>query len=205
MSMNDEVNPELTDSDTVPPQTDAADRAEQQPDAAQSDPQDRNKQVGGAEAYVVALQADLDDARREIEDLKRQLLYSQAEFQNFRRRKEEEQKDLARFANGELIRNLLPILDNFERALQASEQSRNFDALVGGVSGTHKQFSAFLEKSGVRPIEALGKEFDPNFHEAIGHTESDDYPANTVGEEVQRGYLLHDRVLRPALVKVVQG
>src|SRR5438045_2205307 len=85
--------------------------------------------VGGTEAYITALQADLDDARREIEELKNQVLYSQAEFQNFRRRKEDEQKDLAKFANAELIKGLLPIVDNFDRALQAAEQSRNFDAL----------------------------------------------------------------------------
>lgn len=159
----------------------------------------------GAEAYIVAQQADLDDARRQIEDLKKQVLYAQAEFQNFRRRKEDEQRDLARFANAELIKNLLPILDNFDRALQAAEQTRNFDALIAGISGTSKQLQTFLKKSGVTPIEALGKDFDPNFHEAIGHSDDPKYAANTVAEEVQRGYVMHDKVLRPALVRVAQG
>ncbi|HLK60296.1 MAG TPA: nucleotide exchange factor GrpE [Chthonomonadaceae bacterium] len=158
----------------------------------------------GAEDYITALQADLSEARGQVEDLEKRLLYAQAEFQNFRRRKEDEFKDLQRFANSELIRTLLPIMDNFDRALQAAEQTRNFDALVGGVSGTRKQLQAALQKVGVTPIEAVGKEFDPNFHEAIGHMETDDYPPNTVAEEVQRGYLIHDRVLRPTLVKVAQ-
>jgi len=166
---------------------------------------DGAESVGGTEAYIVALQADLDDARRQIEELKKQVLYAQAEFQNFRRRKEEEQRDLARFANGELIKSLLPILDNFDRALQAAEQSRNFDALIAGVSGTSKQLQAFLQKAGVTPIETLGKDFDPHYHEAIGHAEDTDYAPNTVAEEVQRGYTMHDRVLRPALVRVAQG
>jgi molecular chaperone GrpE len=161
--------------------------------------------VDGEEAYIVALQADLDDARRQIEELKKQVLYSHAEFQNFRRRKEDEQKDLAKFANAEMIRSLLPILDNFDRALQAAEQTRNFDALIGGVSGTSKQLQSFLQKAGVTPIEVLGKDFDPNFHEAIGHSDDPDYAANTVAEEVQRGYLMHEKVLRPALVRVAQG
>lgn len=161
--------------------------------------------TSGAEAYIVALQADLDDARRQIEELKKQVLYSQAEFQNFRRRKEDEQRDLSRFANGEMIKSLLPILDNFDRALQAAEQSRNFDALIAGVSGTSKQLQTFLQKAGVTPIETLGKDFDPNFHEAIGHAEDSDYAPNSVAEEVQRGYMMYDRVLRPALVRVAQG
>jgi len=166
---------------------------------------DQAAPVGATEAYIVALQADLDDARREIEELKKQVLYGQAEFQNFRRRKEDEQKDLARFANAELIKGLLPIVDNFDRALQAAEQSRNFDALIGGISGTSKQLQAFLQKAGVTPIEAVGKDFDPKFHEAIGHAEDSGYEANSVAEEVQKGYLMHDRVLRPALVRVAQG
>jgi molecular chaperone GrpE len=161
--------------------------------------------VGGEEAYIVALEANLDDARSQIEELKKQLLYSQAEFQNFRRRKEEEQRDLAKYASSELIKSLLPILDNFDRALQAAEQTRNFDALIGGVSGTSKQLQAFLSKAGIKPIEALGKDFDPNFHEAIGHADNTEYAPNKVAEEVQRGYIMHDRVLRPALVRVAQG
>jgi molecular chaperone GrpE len=177
------------------------------PDASEAAAESRSKDapVSATEAYVVALQADLDDARREIEELKKQVLYAQAEFQNFRRRKDEEQKDLAKFANAELIKGLLPIVDNFDRALQAAEQSRNFDALIGGISGTSKQLQAFLQKAGVRPIEAVGTDFDPKFHEAIGHAEDSGYAANSVAEEVQKGYLMHDRVLRPALVRVAQG
>jgi len=156
----------------------------------------------GASAYITALQAELEEARAKREEAEKQILYQQAEFQNFRRRQREEQAELQRFANSELIRDLLPILDNFERALAAAEQTRSFDALIGGVSGTLKQLQAFLQKAGVQPIESVGKEFDPRYHEAVGHAESSDLPANTVAEEVQRGYQMHDRVLRPALVKV---
>ena len=146
-----------------------------------------------------------DDRDSQIEELKKQLLYANAEFQNFRRRKEEEQRDLARYANAEMIKNLLPIVDNFDRALLAAERTRNFDALISGISGTSKQFRQFLSKAGVVPIEAVGKDFDPNFHEASGHSDDSGYPPNTVAEEVQRGYVMHDRVLRPTLVRVAQG
>ena len=158
----------------------------------------------GSASAVAELQQKLQEAEKRAEDAEKSLRYQLAEFQNYRRRRDEEAKELQKFSNGELVRGLLPVVDNFERALAAAEQTRNFDALIGGVAGTLKQMQAFLQKAGVTPIEAIGKEFDPNFHEAIGHTESD-APANTVTEEVQRGYLMHERVLRPTLVRVSQG
>ncbi|HZO89384.1 MAG TPA: nucleotide exchange factor GrpE [Chthonomonadaceae bacterium] len=175
-------------------------RAQGEPATAQSRPVD-----DATSAYITALQADLEEARQQAEEAEKRLLYLQAEFQNFRRRKEEEMASQQRYANSELIKSLLPILDNFERAIAAAEQTKNFDALVGGVTATLRQLQSFLEKAGVKPIEAVGQEFDPRYHEALGHTESEEHPANTVAEEVQRGYVLHDRVLRPALVKVSQG
>jgi molecular chaperone GrpE len=158
----------------------------------------------GAEAYIVALQAELEEARIKAEESEKRILYVQAEFQNYRRRKEDEFKELQRFANGELLLGVLPIVDSFERAVAAAEQTQNFESLLAGLNGTLKQLHTFLQKAGVQAIEALGKEFDPKFHEAIGHTESDEYPPHTVAEEVQRGYLMKDRVLRPALVKVTE-
>ena len=147
--------------------------------------------------------SELEAAQKQIEDLKRQVLYAQSDFQNYRRRKDDEQREIARFAKTELIKELLPVIDNFERGMQAAEKSQSYESLIGGVSGTFKQLHSFLQKSGITQIEAVGKEFDPNFHDAIGQVESEEYPANTVAEELQRGYMLNDRVLRPALVKVV--
>jgi molecular chaperone GrpE len=169
--------------------------------------------------YVAAIVDELDDARRRIEEAEdradkarkiaeeaaKKLMYLQAEFQNYRRRRDDERSSDLKHANSELIKQLLPIIDNFERALDAAERTSNFEALVGGVSGTLKQLQAFLSKAGVHRIEALGQEFDPNFHEAIGASSSDEYPANTVAEEIQPGYVMHEKVLRPSLVKVAQG
>ncbi len=154
------------------------------------------------DADLVALLQEKAELEKSLAEAEQRALYIQADFQNYRRRRDEEFKDLQKYSNGEFIKGLLPVLDNFERALAAAEQSRNFDALIGGINGTLKQLQAALQKAGVTQIEAVGKEFDPKFHEAIGEMESDTYPANTVAEEVQRGYLLHERVLRPTLVRV---
>jgi molecular chaperone GrpE len=159
----------------------------------------------GLEDYVTALQSEMEELRTRLEDAEKRVIYAQADFQNFRRRKEEEVKDLQKFAAGEVLTQLLPIVDNFERAIAAGESTKNLEALLAGLAGTLKQLHAVLQKGGITAIEALGKEFDPRYHEAIGHVESEEYPPNTVAEEVQKGYTLHDRVVRPALVKVTEG
>lgn len=153
-------------------------------------------------ASVTALQTELESVKMKLDKAEKEQLYLQAEFQNYRRRKEEEFKSQQKFLSEKLIKEMLPAVDNFERALLAAEQNQSFEKLIGGVNGTLKQLHTLLSNAGVTPIEAVGKEFDPNFHEAIGHTDDSPHPANTVTEEVQRGYILHDRVLRPALVKV---
>lgn len=158
--------------------------------------------TGGAEATITALQAEIEDLRARVEDTEKRLAYAQADFLNVSRRKDEQHRSDQKYATSDFIKNLLPVLDNFERALKAAEQTKNYDALIGGIQGTLKQLLTSLQKAGVTPIEAVGQEFDPMYHEAIGHTDSSEHPANTVAEEVQKGYLMHDRVLRPTLVKV---
>ncbi len=144
----------------------------------------------------------LEEAVKKAEDAQRSELLAQADYQNFRKRSDERAIEMQKYNTAEFIKALIPAVDNFERAIMVAEQNQSFDALIGGVKGTLKQLQTALQKAGVTPIEALGKEFDPKFHEAIGHAESDEYPSNTVAEEVQRGYILHDRVLRPTLVRV---
>ncbi len=148
------------------------------------------------------LQARLDAAIVEMEGHKNQYLRTLADFQNFRRRNEEQMREFRQYASRELIVGLLPILDNFQRALAAAEQNQTYESLVGGVSLTLRQLQELLVKQGVKPIEALGKEFDPTYHEAVVRVEEGDEPENTVVEELQAGYTMHDRVLRPAMVKV---
>ena len=137
-----------------------------------------------------------------VEQEHNQYLRTLAEFQNFRRRSEEQKLDVSKFANSEILRDLLPILDNFERALAASEKSQSFDSLINGITLIMNQIQAFLKKNNVEQIESVGKEFDPSLHEAIARVEDGEHPENTVVDEHVKGYMFHDRVLRPAQVRV---
>ncbi len=157
-----------------------------------------------AEARIQELAQALEQANHRAEDNEKKLIYLQADYQTYRRRRDDEYKTIQKTANSDLVKSFLPIVDNLERALKAAEQTNNLDSLVGGINGTLKQLHSILQNAGVVQIEAVGKEFDPNFHEAIGHAEAEDLPSNSVAEEVQRGYIMHDKVLRPSLVKVKQ-
>jgi molecular chaperone GrpE len=126
-----------------------------------------------------------------------------ADFDNYRRRTRQEMEDAARFANQKLVTDLLPILDNFERALQHSEGNGGGEAVRNGVLLIHKQLYDVLTRHGIEPIEAAGKPFDPKLHEAIMRVEpGPGQEPGTVVEELQKGYTLHGRVLRASLVKV---
>jgi len=144
----------------------------------------------------------LEELRRERDALQDRLLRTAAEFDNYRKRMDRDRRDLADHAAGEAIKDLLPIIDNLERALQASAQD---DPLRKGVELIHKQMLEMLRKRGVTPIEALGADFDPNVHEAVSHEESDQHREGEVMEELQRGYKVGERLLRPSMVKVAKG
>lgn len=168
------------------------------------------------EKYEAIIQ-ELQDTKKQAETEHDHYLRTLAEFQNFRRRSAEERKEIIQFANRELILNILPILDNLERALAAAEAMRNsaepgdekvaqkFDSLHTGVMLTLRQMQEVLRQMGVTPIQAVGTEFDPALHEAVLHVETADQPDQTVVEELERGYMIHSRVLRPSKVKVAKG
>jgi molecular chaperone GrpE len=129
-----------------------------------------------------------------------------AEFDNYKKRSAREMKDLAKFANESIAKELLLVVDNLERAIaSASERCNPDDPLVQGVEMTLKDTLKLLERHQVVPIESLGKPFDPTFHQAMMQMEVEDRPANTVVQELQKGYMLHDRLLRPSLVAVSSG
>jgi len=144
----------------------------------------------------------LEELRREKDSLQDRLLRTAAEFDNYRKRVERERRDLADYMKADILAEILPIVDNFERALQAP--SSDIDSLRKGVELIHKQMHDFLRKRGVTPIEALGADFDPNFHQAVIHETSPSHREGEVIEELQRGYMLGDKLLRPAMVKVAK-
>jgi len=174
----------------------AADEAA--PDATYSDQADVSDH-----AEVTA--ADQDEAaklRAEKEDLNQRLLRLQADYDNFRRRSRQEKEDFAKYASSRLLEQLLPVVDNFQRALEVSSSNDDYEALTKGVDMIHRQFAQVLEQEGLQAIEAVGQPFNPELHQAIMQVESEEYEEGVVVEEVQKGYKLKDKVLRPAMVKV---
>jgi molecular chaperone GrpE len=130
------------------------------------------------------------------------LLRVQADYDNFRRRSRLEKEDFAKYASLKLIEQLLPIYDNFDRALQAGKETTDTDAFLKGVDMIFRQFATVLEAEGVTPIEAVGHPFNPEFHQAIMQVESNDHEEGIVVEEIQKGYMMKDKVIRPSMVKV---
>jgi molecular chaperone GrpE len=129
---------------------------------------------------------------------------SAADFANYKRRTDEERATLAAFSTAGLIAKLLAVLDDFDRALENVPPEAH-DAWIEGVKLVERKLRNVLESEGVTPIQAVGQPFDPNLHEAVVHEETADHPDNHVIDEVQRGYRLHDRVIRPSLVRVANN
>src|SRR5579884_2702203 len=154
-------------------------------------------QDGGS--AIAALTAERDRLAAEREDLQDRLLRRQAEFENFRRRAERERADVLEYANTETVRALLPILDDFERALKIESADRDY---VRGMELIYNRLSEALKKLGLEPVEAVGQMFDPNLHHAVDRAETNDREDQTILEEYQRGYYFRGRLLRPAMVKV---
>jgi molecular chaperone GrpE len=157
----------------------------------------------GAGAAADEPDAALNALQRERDALQDQLLRTAAEFKNYRARMDRERRELSEYATSEILHELLPIIDNFERALQAPA-GPEAEAFRKGIELIHKQMFDLLRKRGVTPLDALGADFDPNVHQAVIHEVSDDHREGEVMQELQRGYRIGDRLLRPAMVKVAK-
>jgi molecular chaperone GrpE len=149
-----------------------------------------------------SLRAEVDAKARQAAEAQDRYLRTLADFDNFRRRVAREREEWRRQAQEELLREVLPILDNFDRALGAGTGRGGDDGFRAGVELIHRDFLNAIERVGVRPFSAVGEVFDPQRHEAVARVERGDVADQTVVNEVQRGYLFHDRVLRPARVVV---
>jgi len=155
-----------------------------------------------SEAPDSGVEAELQKVKAERDSLLDRLARTQAEFENARRRAAREQQDFRDYATVDAIKSLLPALDSFERALQASSNGAEFRS---GVELIYKQFQDALAKMGVQPVAAKGDLFDPRYHEAIEMVETNDAPDHQVIDELQRGYKVKDRLLRPAMVRVAKN
>ncbi len=161
---------------------------------------DLEHELPPAEAeQLESVQAELETARQERDHLLDRLARLQAEFDNYRKRSAREQQDFRDYALAEALKSLLPVLDSFDRALAHRAGGEEFAA---GIELINRQFHDALAKLGVQPIEVQGEPFDPNLHQAVQMVESDEVEDHHVLDELQRGYKLKDRLLRPAMVRV---
>ncbi len=145
----------------------------------------------------------LGELEKENSDLRDQYLRKQADFENYRKRVAREKAEAVKYGNQELLKDLIEVVDNFGRALVSSRESKDFNSFLEGVEMIEQQFLGMLEgKWGLKKMESLGCEYDPSSHEALTMEESEGLEVATVLEDYQTGYILHDRVVRPAKVKV---
>ena len=143
-----------------------------------------------------------DKKDEKIEELTDKLTRQMAEFDNFRKRTEKEKSQMYEIGAKDIIDKILPIVDNFERGLGAVTEEEKEDPFVQGMEKVYKQLMTTLDGIGVKPIEAVGKEFNPDFHNAVMHVEDEELGENIIAEEFQKGYMYHDSVVRHSMVKV---
>ena len=142
--------------------------------------------------------------QEKIDELNDKVLRQMAEFENFRKRTDKEKSQQFELGQGNVLEKLLPVVDNFERGLAAVPEAEKDGAFADGMNKIYKQLIKQLEDLGVTPIEAVGKEFDPNLHNAVMQVESQEYESGIVAQELQKGYMFHDTVLRHSMVAVAQ-
>lgn len=147
---------------------------------------------------------EISGLQRERDDLKARLLRSAADMDNFRKRKEREKEELRKYGSDKIIADLLPAVDNLERALEHAQKTEEESSISDGVRMVHRQIVSSLEKHGITSFESVGEKFDPQRHEAIQQIETTEFDTNVVMQEFQKGYFIHDRLLRPALTVVAK-
>ncbi len=154
------------------------------------------------EEAVEAQEDELSKIKAELDEVNNRYLRTLAEFDNYRKRQAQERESLLKYGASETLKKLLPVLDNIERARKSFETTEDKEMIIGGFEVIVKNLLDVLTKCGLEKIEAVDKEFDPNFHEAVSQTPTDEKPENTVVSELQAGYKMGDVVLRPTYVTV---
>ncbi|WP_436335031.1 nucleotide exchange factor GrpE [Bacillus velezensis] len=182
-------------------QVEAAEQEEVTEQAEQAASQEQHEETAGQEE---ALQHQIDELQGLLDEKENKLLRVQADFENYKRRSRLEMEAAQEYRSQNVVTEILPALDNFERALQVEAESEQTKSLLQGMEMVRRQLMDALEKEGVEAIEAVGQEFDPNLHQAVMQVEDENFGSNIVIEELQKGYKLKDRVIRPSMVKVNQ-
>ena len=192
--------------DTTPEETSAGGEEAGDEDE-DTEAQDGGEKLSWAEKRAAKKQAKTDKKeeafKEQIEQLEDRVKRQMAEFENFRKRTEKEKQAMFDMGAKSVLEKILPVVDNFERGLQTVDPGSTEDPFVDGMNRIYKQLLTELENLGVKPIEALGCEFDPNLHNAVMQVESDEYETGVVAQELQKGYTYHDTVIRHSMVGVV--
>lgn len=162
----------------------------------------KKKDDAKKDTTIEELKKTINEKEDMIKSLQDKMLYLQAEFENFKKLKNKEKQDTLKFGNEVLIKDLLPVVDNLERAIDHASKTEDFKGIHDGVKIVLNEFLKVLERAGVQPVEALGKKFDPNFHEAFFQEERDDVEPETIVSEHQKGYILNGRLIRPSMVSI---
>lgn len=170
-------------------------------ETSENDNYDKQKKSG--KLFKNTKSKELAAKDQKIEELTDRMVRTMAEFDNFRKRSDKEKGQMFDLGSKSVIEKLLPVVDNFERGLVAVSEEEKNSAFVKGIEMIYKQMMSVLEEIGVKPIDAVGKEFDPNLHNAVMHGEDETLEANIVSDEFQKGYMYHDMVVRHSMVKVV--
>lgn len=189
-------------------ETEAAEQEEdadtKEADQTQEDTKEASEEVSQTEEKkgIFKKKEKKDKKDEQIEELNDKLKRQMAEFDNFRKRTEKEKSQMYDMGAKSIIEKILPVIDNFERGLAGVPEEEKSNAFVDGMDKVYKQMLTTLAEAGVTPIEAVGKEFDPNFHNAVMHVEDEEAGENIIVEEFQKGYVYRDTVVRHSMVKV---
>ena len=173
---------------------------EQEPDEEEEPDEEDEDKKSGKKLFGKKNKKDKKDET--IEELTDRLTRQMAEFDNFRKRTEKEKSQMYEIGAKDIIEKMLPVVDNFERGLDAVKEEDKEDPFIQGMEMVYKQLMTVLGELGVKPIEAVGKEFDPNLHNAVMHVEDENFGENIIAEEFQKGYMYRDSVVRHSMVKV---
>lgn len=184
----DEMKQEIEETEAVDTAEGENDTEAQPADEAQENPAD-------------AMQQKIDELTAGLKEKEERALRLQADFENFRRRTSKEKEELSAVIKQEILKDMLPLLDNFERAMAA--ETKDAEAFQKGVDMIYTQLQEVMKKNGLEPIETEGQKFDPNFHQAVMRVQNEDLEDDDIAQELQKGYMVEGRVIRPSMVQVV--
>lgn len=191
----EEMQQEIDEAEAA--QEDAAEGSEEEA------PEEATSEGAAMQEEIEALKGQVEKLTGDLQEKKDRLLRLQADFDNFRRRSAKEREEISAVVTQNFCKDMLPLLDNFERAMAA--ETKDVEAFQKGVEMIFTQFQEVLKKNGLEQIEAVGQKFDPNFHQAVMRVEDPEKEDDTVAQELQKGYMVKGRVIRPSMVQVVSN